>query len=172
MRWALITGILLTLAGTIGLLVVNYYAFIPDSRDVRVPLRGPGTPAPAGGFASNGEQIFFTGTSARDPIATTGGPTWFRMHGGGCATCHGPDGRGGTVVMMGSFTAPDITYKTLTGDAPEMDDHRPYTDELIKRAITRGLDPEGRRLNLNMPRWQMSDRDLDDVIEYLRILDP
>lgn len=48
--------------------------------------------------------------------------------------------------------------------------HPPYTDELIKRAITEGLDPGGKPLDKTMPRWKMSDRDLDDVIAYLKQL--
>ena len=174
MRGLLIAAIILILVGIIGLAVFNYYMFTPSQPGVvRVPLRGPGTPFRSGGFASNGEQIFFTGTSARDTITTTGGPFWFQMHGGGCASCHGLDGRGGQVIMMGRFTAPNITYKVLTGRAPGAEeDHKPYTDALIKRAITRGIDSSGDRLSQNMPRWQISNRDLNDIINYLKSLDP
>ncbi|MDI6716236.1 MAG: cytochrome c [Actinomycetota bacterium] len=171
MRWLLTVAIILIIIGIVGLGVINFYAFVPAQPGVtRVPVRGPGTPRPSGSFTSNGEQIFFTGTSSRDTITTTGGPVWFQMHGGGCATCHGPDGRGGQVVMMGSFRAPDITYKTLTSQ--EHGNGRPYTDDLIKRAITRGIDSNGEHLSRNMPRWQMSNSDLNDVITYLKTLDP
>lgn len=173
MRWLLPTAIILIIVGIIGLTIFNFYTFTPRQPGiVRTPLRGPGTPFRSGGFTSNGEQIFFTGTSARDTITTTGGPFWFQMHGGGCATCHGPDGKGGTVIMMGRFTAPNITYKVLTGQASGEEDHKPYTDALIKRAITRGIDSNGDRLSQNMPRWQMSDRDLNNLIDYLKTLDP
>ncbi|MCL6471209.1 MAG: cytochrome c [Firmicutes bacterium] len=174
MRWILPTAIILIIVGLVGLFIVNYYMFTPaQPGTIRVPVRGPGTPFPSGSFRSNGEQIFFTGTSSRDTITTTGGPFWFQMHGGGCATCHGPDGRGGRVVMMGTFEAPNITYKVLTGKAPGLEEgHKPFTDNLIKRAITRGIDSEGNRLSLNMPRWHMSDQDLNDVINYLKTLEP
>lgn len=173
-RGILAAAIVLVLIGIIGLVFLNYYTFTPRRQGIyRIPRRGPGTPVPRGGYTSNGEQIFFTGTSSRDTISTTGGPFWFGMHGGGCATCHGPDGRGGQVVMMGSFTAPDIRYKVLTGavKAEEEEEHEPFTDEDIKRAITRGIEPNGEELSQNMPRWQMSDRDLEDVIDYLKELD-
>ncbi len=173
MRWLLATAIALIAVGLIGLFVVNYFSFIPNQPgNVRVPLRGPGTRFPSGNFSSNGEQIFFTGASTRDTITATGGPFWFQMHGGGCANCHGPDGRGGTVVMMGRFTAPNITYKALTSGMHNGEKHKPYTDALIKRAITRGIDSEGEQLNQNMPRWHMSDQDLNDVIGYLKTLAP
>jgi hypothetical protein len=37
-----------------------------------------------------------------------------------------------------------------------------------KRAITEGVDPAGEPLDLTMPRWQMSERDLDDLLEFLK----
>ena len=41
-------------------------------------------------FASNGERIYFTGTSASgDPITFQGGDLHMTMMGAGCANCHG-----------------------------------------------------------------------------------
>ncbi len=165
MRWLLPTAIILILVGLVGLVFFNYFSFTPSQPgNVRVPFRGPGTPFRSGSFTSNGEQIFFTGTSTRDTITATGGPFWFQMHDGGCANCHGPDGRGGTVAMMGRFTAPNITYKELLKEG--------FNNDLIKRAITRGQDEKGGSLSSNMPRWHMSDQDLNDVIDYLKTLEP
>lgn len=183
MRGLLVIAIIFIAVGVIGLFVFNYYTFTPSQPGIyRVPFRGTdtqprtGTISPFGSFASNGEQIFFTGTSSRGTIFTTEGPFWFQMHGGGCATCHGPNGHGGRVAMMGSFTAPNITYKVLTGEEESEENHEEgheaYTDAQIKQAITRGIEPDGGELSQNMPRWQMSDKDLDDVIEYLKTLDP
>ncbi len=128
-------------------------------------------------FRSNGEQIYFTATSQRGtPITSDMG---MGMMGGGalsCASCHGPDGRGGTVrMMMETFVAPDIRYKTLTAEKMEHDEgaeeHPPYTDETIKRAITQGLNPAGEPLEWPMPRWTMSDEDLEDLLDFLKSLD-
>ncbi len=128
-------------------------------------------------YASNGERIFFTGINdAGQRIRFSGGPAWLWMRGGGCATCHGADGRGGFPVMMGTQIPPNITYRALTegedkqegeeaGKEPEL-----YTDELIKRAITKGLEASGEPLDLTMPRWQMSEADLNDLIDYLKTL--
>jgi cytochrome c oxidase subunit 2 len=167
-KWLLATAIALIAIGIVGLFVLNYYSFSTGRPGmVRAPFREPFNNS----FYSNGEQIFFTGTSSRDAITANGGPFWFQMHGGGCATCHGPDGQGGQVTMMGSFVAPNITYKMLTGKEPGAHEHKPYNDALIKQAITRGIDSDGNRLSSNMPRWHMSGRDIRDVIGYLKTLD-
>ncbi len=145
-------------------------------------LTGP-QPLRLGGIASNGERIFKTATSERGtPIDMSIG----RMHmgatmgmgGGGmmtCADCHGADGRGGAVTMMmlGSFEPPDIRYRTLTQPhqgAPGEPEHLPYDDATLRQAITQGLDPAGATLEFPMPRWQMSDEDLADLIAYLKTL--
>ncbi len=46
----------------------------------------------------------------------------------------------------------------------------PFTDELIKRAITQGIDADGKRLEPPMPLWQVTDSDLNDLLEYLKTL--
>lgn len=130
-------------------------------------------------YASTGERIFFTGTNeAGERIPFTGGPPWLWMGGGGCASCHGPDGRGGFPVMMTAQVPPNITYDALTegehghGGAEAGEEHAPYTDELIMQAITRGVDASGEVLDLTMPRWQMSEEDLTDLLDFLKTLDP
>jgi mono/diheme cytochrome c family protein len=49
-------------------------------------------------------------------------------------------------------------------------DHPPFTDATIKQAITQGVDPANKPLDWTMPRWQMADQDLNDVLEYLKSL--
>lgn len=127
-------------------------------------------------YRSNGEQIYFTATSQRATSITSDGG--MGMMGGGmmtCASCHGPDGRGGRVrMMMRVFETPDIRYKTLTSEEMEHEGgeaHPPYTDQDIKRAITEGVKSDGKPLKWPMPRWTMSDEDLDDLLEFLKTLD-
>lgn len=125
-------------------------------------------------YGSNGERIYLTGTnSSGERIPFSGGPRWLYMHGGGCAACHGSDGRGGNPIMMGTAISSDIRYQHLLEEEEhgEREEHPPYTDALIKRAITQGLDPAGEPLDLTMPRWRLSDRDLNDLLEYLKGLD-
>jgi len=93
-----------------------------------------------------------------------------------CASCHGADGRGGRVrMMMRVFEAPDIRYESLIsgehGEGHGEEEAVPYTDEDIKRAITEGVEPDGESLEWPMPRWTMSDQDLDDLLEFLKTLD-
>ncbi len=123
-------------------------------------------------FASNGERIYYTGVSERaGPIPRAGGPMWIRMMGGGCGACHGPDGRGGVPVMMGTAIPADIRYEALTkGEYEHGKKETAYTDSLIKRAITEGLDPDAEPLDWTMPRWQMSDADFTDLLVYLKTL--
>ena len=118
-------------------------------------------------YKSNGERIYFTSTSSSGkPIISQG----FSMMQGNiaCANCHGADGRGGNVrLMMTSFEAPNITWPVLTGN---YEDHAPYTEATLKDAITRGVDPGGKELEIYMPRWQISDEDLNDLISFLKTL--
>jgi mono/diheme cytochrome c family protein len=145
---------------------------------------GPGAmigPGPAYGkrtFASNGERIYYTGTSAKTgPIPRTGGPMWVYHAGVGCVACHGVQGRGGVPVMMGTAIPEDIRYPTLTaaepakaGEKKEAMDHPPYTDTTIKQAVTQGIDPANKPLDWTMPRWQLTDEDWADLLAYLKTL--
>jgi cytochrome c oxidase subunit 2 len=113
-------------------------------------------------FKSLGEQIYYTGSGIKGPIPYYGGPMWLRMHGGACVTCHGIKGRGGVPVMMGTAIPADISNEALK-------EHH-YTAALLTRAITQGIEEEGKPLNWTMPRWQMSETDLNALIDYLKTL--
>lgn len=127
-------------------------------------------------YVSNGERIYFTGIDAAGyPIATSGGRgaggMHRQMHGGGCASCHGANRDGRRLWPQFWIKAPALTPAALFGDDHGDDDHgdhAAYDAESLKRAITRGIDPSGRALNLAMPRWRMSAADLEDLIAYLR----
>jgi cytochrome c oxidase subunit 2 len=128
-----------------------------------------GTAWGLGAFGSNGERIYFTATSERGTTITyTGGPAsngWM-MGGGGrlaCASCHGPDGRGGlhNMGMMQVMDAKDIRWSTLEGE---------FDLEKFRLAVVEGKDPDGTQLNTDMPHWNISDDDLADLIDYLKTL--
>ena len=127
-------------------------------------------PAPAGDTPeAQGHWIFQTGTdpATRQPIPRTGG----MMMATGCAACHGPDGRGRSTPM---FTAPNITYANLTDPQGmlEPDGLRGpvYTDAALQRAITQGVDAEGKALAWPMPHWQLTDQQMTDLLAYLKTL--
>jgi mono/diheme cytochrome c family protein len=129
-------------------------------------------------YDSNGERIYFTATSSSGQSITYSGSIRM-MHTITCANCHGPEGKGGRAnMMMWSFEVPDITWDKLTQEehheeqegADEHEEHPPYTEETLKRAITRGIDPAGEPLDDLMPRWQMSNGDLDDLVDFIKTL--
>ena len=151
-----ILAIVLIAVGLSGLMILDFFS--PYGYSIR-----------SSDFKSNGERIYFTATSdSGDPIiASTGQMT---MHSGmmRCAQCHGSDGKGGAGrMMMWSYEAPDIRYSSLTAGH---DEEQPYTDDLIKRAITKGIDSDGMRLELPMPVWQMSEADFNDLLDFLKTL--
>ncbi|MFO7966334.1 MAG: cytochrome c [Archaeoglobaceae archaeon] len=118
-------------------------------------------------FSSNGESIYYTGINLQgERIPFNSGPTWLYQHGGSCVNCHGRNGEGGITPMMCNVRTPDITYSAMTGGEH---DHK-FTDQQIKDAITRGLDHDGEQLDWCMPRWQMSNEDLTDTVDYLKVL--
>jgi cytochrome c oxidase subunit 2 len=170
MSWRLGWAVTIVAAVVVGLLLVACAAVVSG---VYLVSRTGGGTAAEGGVVSNGQQIYFTGVNDRgERIPFDGGPMWLYMRGGSCSGCHGADGRGGAAVMMGSEIPGDIRYEHLVEEEHEEGEgHPPYTDDLIKRAITLGLDPAGEPLDLTMPRWRMSERDLDDLIEFLKTLD-
>jgi len=122
-----------------------------------------------GTYSSAGERVFLTGAgSDGQAIKRTGATTWqgsrMMMSGNGCGSCHGANGRGGTIAMMmrTPIKTPDITYAALMKAG--------FTDATIKRAIRDGLDEAGKPLKDPMPRWQMSDADVAATIAYLKQL--
>jgi len=123
-------------------------------------------------FASNGERIYFTGTSASgDLIRPTGGNLHMSMMGGACASCHGADRLGARLMPKIWVIAPPLTSVELFeahDDGDVHGGHKRYSDDTLRRAVTRGVDPAGNPLDENMPRWLMSDRDWQDLLAYLR----
>jgi cytochrome c oxidase subunit II len=128
-----------------------------------------GTAWGVGAFHSNGERIYFTATSVRGTAITyTGGPTssgWMMMGRGrlACASCHGPDGRGGehSMGMMQTMNAKDIRWSVIGGE---------FDAEKFRLAVTQGQDPDGTQLKTDMPRWTIGNDDLADLITYLKTL--
>ena len=127
-------------------------------------------------FATNGERIYFTGTSASGKAITASGGTGMmsmhrQMHGGGCAICHGEEREGRRLWPQFWIKAPALTAQALFSDShghDGHDDHGNYNAETLRRVITDGLTPAGEALDYAMPRWKMSQSDLDDLVAYLQ----
>lgn len=116
----------------------------------------------------NGRSIFMSGTTSHGRVIQNS----HGMQGVGCAMCHGPDGRGGT---MHGVAAPNITFRFLID--PRGYEHvtgrkRPaHNEETIKAAIVAGIDSAGNILDPEMPRWSgLNSQDLDDLLGFLKSL--
>ena len=135
------------------------------------PYGGPAGGTNSGDPVALGERIFNWGIGADgQPIVRNGGFGMMMMR-SGCAGCHGSDGRGLRTMM---FTTPNITYPNLTDPSgmrdPDGSRGPTFTDELIRRAVVEGIDPDGETLSSAMPRWQLSDQDWDNLLLFLKTL--
>jgi len=121
-------------------------------------------------FSSNGERVYYTGIdSTGRRIGFEGGPMWLNMRGGSCVNCHGTNGKGGVPVIMGTEIPEDLT--NLYAPHSHGDEKMvPYNDDLLKRAITKGIDANGENLGPTMPRWYMPEKDLNDLVTYIKTL--
>jgi mono/diheme cytochrome c family protein len=117
------------------------------------------TPPPDAGLV-NGQAIFQTGIDASGTHIAAVPPALMPD----CAACHKADGSGGVHLPGGAVSA-DLRHAALvTNQQP------PYTLPLLERAIARGVDNQGAKLNPVMPRWRLSARDLHDVAAYVLAL--
>jgi cytochrome c oxidase subunit II len=143
------------------------------------PVLYPGNDGQFAQFNSNGQQIYFTATDkAGQRIAYSGGLASGGMMMGeylACADCHGADAGGGVhYIHMQSVEAPAIYYDALVqmlqedlGGTPQPAGYS-LTD--FRQAVVEGKDAAGDSLEEIMPRWQMGDADLADLLDFLRTL--
>lgn len=110
-----------------------------------------------------GKRIFEDGVGMEGRIHYTQGPDWLRFAGPGCAVCHGVRGAG-LSVQAGDVTgvAPPITWDALI--------ERGYDERSLRTALRDGVDPHGREFQYYMPRWTLSDAELDALTAYLQQL--
>ena len=133
-------------------------------RSDRHPQRGYGAEGGAN-FTSNGERIYFTGTSSSgSAISSSAGEqsAGRHMRGRGCAGCHGADRSGRQLWPRFWIGAPSLTPAALTDDRES-----PYDADALRLVISTGVAPAGKILDSEMPRWTMSASDLDDLVDYL-----
>ncbi len=98
-----------------------------------------------------------------------------------CGNCHGRSGLGsaeGPADGRYTTTTPPVTgtllYQSVENKHKEHYDSRiirsAYTDASLKQAIRDGIGTDGRTLDPAMPRYTLSDEDLDLLIAYLKSL--
>lgn len=113
--------------------------------------------APSTTFAVNGRSIFQSGKDLSGVQIVARKPPLFRS----CAGCHRSNGSGGVHLPGGAVSA-DLRHAALVKKQK-----RPYTMALIERAISTGIDNEGKPLDPVMPRWRLSRSDLHAVAYYV-----
>ena len=88
-----------------------------------------------------------------------------------CAACHGPVGHGGLHRMhMSEMNAPDIRLPALNALPEIQATNKPYDFDVFKLAVIEGKDVAGEALEPDMPRWKMSDADLQDLFAFIKTL--
>lgn len=124
---------------------------------------------------ANGKSIYMEGRSlSGEEIAALLGapPTRVSATVLPCVNCHGPDGRG---KPEGGVYPSDLRWDSLARSYgnrhPTGRKHRPYDEASFARAVREGVDPSRNRLGAAMYRYEIGDRDLSDLIAYLRVLD-
>jgi cytochrome c oxidase subunit 2 len=129
--------------------------------------------------AENGERIYFTGVDRNgDRIPYSGGPNFGGMMMGSyltCAACHGPQAQGGEhMMMMQIMSAPPINGEALNEmmleESEGTDPTSEYSLDSFRAAVVEGKHPDGDILNTQMPRWQINDQDLADLLLFLNTL--
>jgi cytochrome c553 len=120
-------------------------------------------------LSESGRRIYFEALDATgNAITATGIQT--KPDGSpimACADCHGPDGRGRTMeTPAGTVRTPNITFARLAEATPD----RPAYDESTLGVAVRTGEAHGRSLGTMMPRWQLSDTDLRDLVAFLKTL--
>lgn len=163
-KLAPVLGVLMVLAGLGGLIwAFGWWASAPLSLEQ---------------FTSAGQRIYYTGADSQDrpiprSIAGAGIMGYGMMGSAACVDCHGRDGRGGSVGMMfGTVEIPDVRYSVLAAPRSDNGTTTPgWSDGDIARAIVDGIEPNGQHLQAPMPRWNMTDSEIAQVIAYLKELD-
>ncbi len=132
-----------------------------------------------GQFSSNGQQIYFTATDQSGrPVSYTGGPSFGGMMMGNylaCAACRGADGHGGPhTLQMQTIDAPSIYYDALVKMMQDASGGTSspggYTLDNFRTEVVDGHDVDGSLLDENMPRWQLSEGDLQDLFNFIKTL--
>ncbi len=88
-----------------------------------------------------------------------------------CTSCHGPEAHGGEhIMMMQVMDAPPIYIDALVQMAQKDAGKSSFTLDDFGKAVIQGQDVDGSALSQDMPRWQMSNQDLTDLIAFLQTI--
>lgn len=119
-----------------------------------------------------GKDIYF-GTEARTarPITAVAGNPLTELTGSltACVGCHGKDGKGTPEAII---SPSEINWEALMKPREHSSGRsRPaYTERLLVRAVSMGIDPAGNELHVVMPHFQITREDMNALISYLKVL--
>jgi len=86
-----------------------------------------------------------------------------------CVGCHGEDGKG---RPEGGVVPPDITWQSLGAPYGHEHDygrkHPAFDESSVARAVILGIDPAGNALDAAMPRYEMPEAEMADLVAYLK----
>jgi hypothetical protein len=146
----------MTVAGAVGACAIVMACSGQSSNTAATP-----TPIPRATLVyssiANGRAIFDTGKDLDGVRIVAQSPPLFDS----CEACHRVNGSGGRRFADGAVSA-DLRRHALVDEQ-----QHPYDLTLLGRAISTGVDNEGKPLDRVMPRWRMSKRDLHDVAQYV-----
>lgn len=121
-----------------------------------------------------GREIYSSGTSpSGDTIRAYFGENALEIPAetATCGSCHGHDGKGRpeSGVLPSNVTWQYLmrSYGHLHPDGLE---HGPFDEESLRSYVRTGVYPGGREGDPSMPLYEISDRDLDDLLAYMRLL--
>ena len=133
---------------------------------------GCGSQSEASADVTLGETIYVEGTDAQGTQLTHTTEAGVLSQ-AGCYACHGADGKGRSIdTKLGHFDAPDIRWSVISQPIPNDEGgvDPAYDPALFARAVREGLDSGGGQLEPVMPRWQLTDAEMNALIAYLQTL--
>lgn len=111
--------------------------------------------------ATIGEKIFVLGRTSDGKVKFTGGSD--DVGNGACANCHGDQAQGGD--------GPMIAWSMLSAKSSAMKNMPKFTyssADQVYSAVTMGVRPDGTRLKQDMPRYDLSRADFDQLMDFLK----
>lgn len=126
-----------------------------------------------------GKSIYLTGIGNDGNTITAISAANTKLEGAkaSCANCHRRSGfgssEGGLLIpsITGNslFNSREFQYRELKKSSRPIT-RKSYNKASLKRAIQSGIDSNGRKLNSLMPRYNMNESDMNDLISYLSSL--
>jgi cytochrome c oxidase subunit II len=139
---------------------------------VLVLVAACGAESEASADVAMGETIFVEGTDALGTQITRTTEAGILSQ-TGCFACHGTDAKGRSIdTKLGQFDTPDIRWSVISQPFPndEGGTDPAYDPTSFANAVREGIDSGGGQLDPVMPRWQLTDPEVNALIAYLQTL--